>query len=83
MRGGVTGKKTGASNAIFKEFVDFIKTQDFNGWQYMGMDVELDPTVCFADESVLVRWTDFENGFNDRLILKTKEQFLQNFSKAC
>ena len=79
----VRGKKTESSNPIFKEFVDFIKTQDFNGWQYMGMDVELDPTVCFADESVLVRWTAFENGFNDRLILKTKEQFLQNFSKAC
>ena len=79
----VRGKKTESSNPIFKEFVDFIKTQDFNGWQYMGMDVELDPTVCSADESVLVRWTDFENGFNDRLILKTKEQFLQNFSKAC
>lgn len=79
----VRGKKTESSNPIFKEFVDFIKIQDFNGWQYMGMDVELDPTVCFADESVLVRWTDFENGFNDRLILKTKEQFLQNFSKAC
>lgn len=79
----VRGKKTESSNPIFKEFVDFIKTQDFNGWQYMGMDVELDPTVCFADESVLVRWTDFENDFNDRLILKTKEQFLQNFSKAC
>ena len=79
----VRGKKTESSNPIFKEFVDFIKTQDFNGWQYMEMDVELDPTVCFADESVLVRWTDFENGFNGRLILKTKEQFLQNFSKAC
>ena len=79
----VRGKKTESSNRIFEEFVDFRQTQDFNGWQYMGMDVELDPPVCFADESVLVRWTDFENGFNDRLILKTKEQFLQNFSKAC
>ncbi|WP_294425420.1 hypothetical protein [uncultured Treponema sp.] len=46
----VRGKKTESSNPVFKEFVDFIKAQDFNEWQYMGMDVELDPTVCFADE---------------------------------
>lgn len=78
----VRGNKTESNNPVFNEFVDFIKIQDFCGWQYMGLNVELDPTVCFSDESILIRWTDFEEGFNDRIVIKTKEQFLQNFKKV-
>lgn len=51
----VRGNKTESNNPVFNEFVDFIKIQDFCGWHYMGLNVELDPTVCFSDESILIR----------------------------
>lgn len=46
------------------------------------MSVELDPTVCYSDESILIRWQDLDEGFNDRIVFNTIEEFKKNFKRA-
>lgn len=65
----------------FNLFVDYLSKLPHNGWQYMGMNVELDPTVDYKNETVKVRWTDLDEGFNDKIIIRTKEEFLEHFSR--
>ncbi|MEE1290602.1 MAG: hypothetical protein UHW86_06175 [Spirochaetota bacterium] len=78
----IRGTKTESDNSIFNNFVDFIKEQDFDGWEYLGMSVELDPTVCYSDESILIRWQDLDEGFNDRIVFNTIEEFKKNFKRV-
>lgn len=49
-------------------------------WEYKGMKVEIDPTVDFEDQNVLVRWTDVNEGFNDKIIVNSLEEFKKEFS---
>lgn len=49
-------------------------------WNYLGMKVELDPTIDYKDSNVLVRWTDIEEGFNDKLILNSLDVFNKHFN---
>ena len=48
-------------------------------WLYNGLIVELDPTFDFKSDNVLIRWTDINEGFNDKLILSSLEDFLLKF----
>ena len=65
----------------FNDFVDFISQQSHVGWEFSGMEVELDPTVDFKNETIKVRWLDLNEGFNDMVILKDKNEFLTTFRK--
>ena len=66
----------------FNNFVDFISEQPHDNWEYYGMSVELDPTVDFVNETIKFRWLDLNEGFNDKIILKTKEDFFTTFKKV-
>lgn len=72
---------TRKENSTFNNFVDFIISQPHNGWEYFDMEVELDPTVDFNNENIKIRWIDINEGFNDKVILKSKDEFLSMFKK--
>jgi len=44
-------------------------------WEYMGLKVEIDPTIDFNSENILVRWLDIEEGFNDKIIVNSLNEF--------
>lgn len=44
-----------------------------------GLVVEIDPTIDLSNSNILVRWTDVNEGFNDKIILYSFEEFNQNF----
>ena len=46
---------------------------------YMGLTVEIDPSVDFQNQNILVRWTDVEEGFNDKTIYYSLEDFRKDF----
>lgn len=48
-------------------------------WNYLGLKVEIDPTIDFNNQNVLIRWTDVEEGFNDKMIVYSIEEFNANF----
>jgi hypothetical protein len=48
-------------------------------WDYNGLKVELDPTIDFKGNDALIRWTDIEEGFNDKLLVNSLEEFKSNF----
>lgn len=72
---------TRKENSTFNNFVDFIISQSHDGWEYFDMEVELDPTVDFNNENIKIRWIDINEGFNDKVILKSKDEFLSMFKK--
>lgn len=48
-------------------------------WLYSGLTVEIDPTIDYSDSNALIRWTDINEGFNDKLIVNSLEEFNANF----
>lgn len=56
-------------------------TEDLQKWDYKGLTVEIDPTIDFNNNNVLVRWTEVNEGFNDKIIVKSKGEFENLFSK--
>jgi hypothetical protein len=56
-----------------------INVSDYKLWQYMGLTVEIDTTVDFVNENVLVRWFDINEGFNDKIIVNSLIEFNNNF----
>ena len=50
-------------------------------WEYMGMKVEIDPTVDISSQNVLIRWLDLEEGFNDKIIVHSPKEFKTHFKK--
>lgn len=48
-------------------------------WEYMGLKVEIDPTIDFKGNDALIRWTDIEEGFNDKLLVNSILEFQSNF----
>lgn len=49
-------------------------------FDFMGLRVEIDPIIDFQNQNVLVRWTDIDEGFNDKVIVKSLEDFLHQFT---
>ncbi len=39
----------------FINFVDFISHAEHSGWNYSGMNIELDPAVDFINKNIKVR----------------------------
>jgi hypothetical protein len=52
---------------------------DSQSWNYMGLKVEIDPTVDYNNENVLVRWFDIKEGFNDKIIVNSLREFNSHF----
>lgn len=57
----------------------FESLSNFPKWEYNGLEVELDSTIDFKGNDALIRWTDIEEGFNDKLIVNSLEEFKSNF----
>jgi len=50
-------------------------------WNYMGLNVEIDPTVDYNSNNVLIRWTDINEGFNDKIMMNSLCEFTNLFTK--
>ena len=72
---GLPQKRTRISNLIGY----LIEVKDSQLWEHMGLKVEIDPTVDYGDETILIRWTDIEEGFNDKILVNSLNEFNQNF----
>jgi hypothetical protein len=48
-------------------------------WEYNGLKVELDPTIDCKGNDALIRWIDINEGFNDKLIVNSLEEFQSKF----
>lgn len=53
----------------------FKKIENSQKWIYMGLEVELDPTVDYYNENILIRWISVEEGFNDKIIVSSLLEF--------
>lgn len=72
---GFPQKRTRISNLI--NYI--IEVKDSQLWEYMGLKVEIDPTVDYGDETILIRWTDIEEGFNDKIVVNSLKEFNNYF----
>jgi hypothetical protein len=52
---------------------------DIPTWEHNGLKVELDPTIDFKGNDALIRWIDINEGFNDKLIVSSLEEFQSKF----
>lgn len=59
--------------------VEYLESSS-NNWLYEGMNVEIDPTVDFKNQNVLIRWLDLKEGFNDKIIVNSLKEFKSKFS---
>lgn len=48
-------------------------------WEFKGLIVELDPTIDCKANDALIRWTDINEGFNDKIIINSLNEFKLNF----
>ncbi|HNL15674.1 MAG TPA: hypothetical protein PKJ74_01570 [Chitinophagales bacterium] len=72
------GKETSESRIV--DFINYLKETDASSlWNYMGLTVEIDPTVDYGSENVLIRWTDINEGFNDKIIYHNLVEFKKDF----
>lgn len=61
------------------ELVEYIEKNPHYPWNFLGIKVELDPTVVWSDQFVLVRWYDELQGFNDKHVVSTLDEFKSLF----
>ncbi len=54
---------------------------DKQKWEYSGLIVELDPTVDFTNQNMLVRWLDVNEGLNYKIIVNSIDEFKVNFKE--
>ena len=73
-------KGTKRNTTKIQNLVDLLNSANIQLWKYMGLKVEIDPTIDFDNENVLVRWVDIEEGFNDKIIVYSLYEF-QNLFK--
>lgn len=57
----------------------FQKLSQSPKWDYKGLMVELDPTIDCKANDALIRWIDINEGFNDKIIVNSLEEFNTNF----
>jgi hypothetical protein len=68
-------------NGRINTLVDFLENvNDLQKWNYMGLTVEIDPTVDYNNQNMLIRWLDVQEGFNDRTIYNSLKEFTNHFS---
>lgn len=63
-------------NTKIQDFITLLENSKENQlWSHMGLQVEIDPTVNYSNENILIRWHDIEEGFNDKIILNSVNEF--------
>lgn len=68
------------SESRISDFISYLKrVEDSSLWNYMGLTVEIDPTVDYGYENVLIRWTDINEGFNGKIISNNLAEFKKDF----
>ncbi|OIP01485.1 MAG: hypothetical protein AUJ98_04350 [Bacteroidetes bacterium CG2_30_33_31] len=72
-----TNQKGGKINLLLSYLKKF---NDIQKWNYMGLAVEIDCTVDYKNQNLLVRWIDYTEGFNDRLIVYSLLEYNSLFS---
>jgi hypothetical protein len=68
------------NNTKIHNLIDLLQTSDTQIWNYMGLNVEIDPTIDYGNENILIRWLDKAEGFNDKIIVYSLYEF-QNLFK--
>jgi len=69
------------SETKISNFVTYLKKISNNSiWLYNGLRVEIDPTVDYNNENVLIRWQDIDEGFNDKIIFYNLGEFKKEFT---
>lgn len=53
--------------------------RDNSIWNYNGLRVEIDPTIDYSENNVLIRWKDIDEGFNDKIIYYNLAEFKKDF----
>jgi len=53
--------------------------KDGQSWNYLGMEVEIDPTKDYKYSNFLVRCIGIKEGFNDKLIINSLAVFNKYF----
>ncbi len=62
------------------DFIEFIKELGDNALLvYKGLIVNIDPTVDYRSENILIRWIDIEEGFNEKKIYSSLAEFKRDF----
>ncbi|OIP83254.1 MAG: hypothetical protein AUK44_05535 [Porphyromonadaceae bacterium CG2_30_38_12] len=78
----ITQHGTKQSIGQINTLVDYFEeANDLQKWNYMGLTVEIDPTVDYNNQNMLIRWFDVNEGFNDRLIVNSLSEFNIHFAK--
>ena len=73
-------KGTKRNTIKIQSLIDLLQSSTSQLWEYMGLKVEIDPTIDYDIENVLVRWLDIDEGFNDKIIVYSLDEF-QNLFK--
>ena len=59
-----------------QSLIDYLKNaKESQSWLYMGLKVEIDPTIDYNSENLMVRWFDIVEGFNDKIIVNSLNEF--------
>ena len=69
-------KLSGRINSMFNCLQNISNKQR---WEYNGLIVGIDPTVDFEDQNILMRWTDIEEDFNDKVLIYSLCEFHSQF----
>lgn len=63
-----------------QSFIAYLENaSELQKWAYMGLEVEIDPTIDFNNENILIRWTSIDEGFNDKIIVYSLLEFQSLF----
>jgi len=64
------------SDTKIQGLIDILKSaKDMQLWEHVGLKVEIDPTIDYNSENILVRWLDIVEGFNDKIIVNSLNEF--------
>ena len=55
------------------------RVSDKTKWMHNGLMVEIDPTIDYTFSNALIRWVDINEGFNDKVIVNSLEEFKSKF----
>lgn len=73
---GIKTKKFLLNN--FLVFLSSVKDNCY--WEYYGMKVEINPTIDFENNNILIRWYNVDEGFNDKIIYYNLADFKKEFT---
>lgn len=73
-------KGTKTKDFFLDDFLqELILFRDNSLWNYKGLRVEIDPTIDYFENNVLIRWKDIDEGFNDKIIYYNLAEFKKDF----